>query len=344
MEKPFIDLRSDTVTRPDAAMLAAMNAAPVGDDVLGDDPTVLKLEHTMAAYFGMDAAIFCPSGTMTNQIAIKLLTKPGDEVICHHYAHIYNYEGGAMGFNSGVQAKLVGDTMGRISAADVSRAINPDDVHAAHTSLLALENTSNKGGGTCFSVGEMATLAALARGHGLRVHLDGARVWNALVARGEAAVDYGKIFDSISVCMSKGMGCPVGSLLLVPKALEKEARRIRKKFGGGMRQAGFLAGAALYALEHRLPKLYEDHHKAKLLAEVLGTCSFVAEVVPPETNIVIFRLQDGLDEKLFIEKLRQKEVRILSMGPGKLRMVTHFDVTYKDIELVNKVLKDLNFK
>jgi threonine aldolase len=343
MQQCFIDLRSDTVTRPDAGMLAAMNAAPVGDDVLGDDPTVIEMERTIAAYFGMEAAIFCPSGTMTNQIAIKLLTKPGDEVICHHYAHIYNYEGGAMGFNSGVQAKLVGDAYGRITAAEVRAAINPDDVHAAHSALLALENTSNKGGGTCFSLDAMAELSAIARSNGLGVHLDGARIWNALVAKNENPLEYGKIFDTISVCMSKGMGCPVGSLLLVPKSLEKEARRIRKKLGGGMRQSGFLAGAALYALEHRLPFLHEDHQKATALANTLKQCAYVAEVVTPETNIVIFKLQPGLDEKIFMEVLRKKGVHILSLGPGKLRMVTHFDVTKKDIELVSSTLLNLEF-
>ncbi len=337
----MIDLRSDTVTRPDAAMWAAMAAAKVGDDVLGDDPTVLELEARMAAHFGMGAAIFCPSGTMTNQIAIKLLTKPGDEVICHHYAHIYNYEGGAMGFNSGVQAKLVGDSFGRMTVADVQAAINPDDVHAAHTALLALENTSNKGGGTCFQLDALRELSETARAKGLAVHLDGARVWNAMAAHNEDPKLYGQMFDTISVCMSKGMGCPVGSLLLLPKDLEKEARRIRKKLGGGMRQSGFLAAAAIYALENRFPLLAADHQKAKQLAMALQQCDYISEVVPPETNIVIFKLRKGLDEKAFMQMLREKGVAILSLGPGKLRMVTHFDVSDAAIDQVCNILTSI---
>jgi threonine aldolase len=333
-----IDLRSDTVTRPDAGMLEAMMLARTGDDVLGDDPTVKELEARVAVFFGMESALFCPSGTMTNQLAIKLLTRPGDEVICHHYAHIYNYEGGGMSFNSGVQAKLVGAPNGHITPDQLLGAINPDDDHAARTALLAMENTSNKGGGICFPIADMARLSDLARERNLPVHLDGARVWNALVARGEEATSYGQHFDTISVCMSKGLGCPVGSLLLMPRQLEKEARRIRKKLGGGMRQAGILAAAGLYALEHRLPSLANDHEKAQMLAAGLRMCPWVEGVVAPETNIVIFNLKPGLAESDFMAYMAAQDIHLLKLGPGRLRFVTHFDVSDEDVRTVCQVL------
>jgi threonine aldolase len=339
--KHVIDLRSDTVTRPDAPMLEAMMLAKTGDDVLGDDPTVKALEAQIAAFFGMETALFCPSGTMTNQLAIKLHTRPGDEVICHTYAHIYNYEGGGMGFNSGVQAKLVGDDKGRISANQFLSAINPDDDHAARTGLLSLENTSNKGGGLCFPIAEMGALGALAKTRNIPMHLDGARVWNALVAQNENPVAYGQHFDTISVCMSKGMGCPVGSLLLMGRDMEKEARRIRKKLGGGMRQVGILAAAALYALDHRLPLLHEDHRRAQHLAMALEGCQWVQQVVSPETNIVIFNLKEGKSETDFIRLMGEKGIHLLKLGPGRLRFVTHFDISDADIEYVGNVLSEL---
>ncbi|MCH8554997.1 MAG: aminotransferase class I/II-fold pyridoxal phosphate-dependent enzyme, partial [Schleiferiaceae bacterium] len=274
----IIDLRSDTVTKPSPEMWEQMSRADVGDDVLGDDPTVKELEATAAAFFGKTHGLFCPSGTMTNQIAIKLHTQPGDEVICHHYAHIYNYEGGGMGFNSGVQARLIGTPDGRMTAEDVRKAIAPDDVHAAATTLLALENTSNKGGGTTLSIALLEELTAVARAHHIPTHLDGARIWNALVRNNEDPTQYGSLFDTISICLSKGLGCPVGSLLLYDAPHDKQARRIRKKLGGGMRQVGYLAAAGLYALENHIAPLAEDHQKAAQLGQVLEQLPWVSHV------------------------------------------------------------------
>ncbi|MFZ9526844.1 MAG: threonine aldolase family protein, partial [Schleiferiaceae bacterium] len=255
MNRPTADFRSDTVTRPTEGMLRAMAAAPVGDDVLGDDPTVQQLESTVAERFGMEAGLFCPSGTMTNQIAVKVHTRPGDELICSKLAHVYNYEGGGLAFNSGVQVRVGGDDYGRLSARDAEALLQPmDNVHAAPTRLVVAENTSNKGGGTTIGLSALGELGAFARTHGLGYHLDGARLFNALVADRERPEDYGRLFDSISICLSKGLGAPVGSVLLGSTDFIREARRIRKRLGGGMRQAGYLAAAGLYALEHHVDR------------------------------------------------------------------------------------------
>ncbi len=261
----MIDLRSDTVTRPSGAMLSAMMGTAVGDDVFGDDPTVNKLESMIAGMFGMESALFCPSGTMTNQLAINVHTRPGDEVICHRYSHVYYYEGGGMMRNSGVSVCLLDGPRGLITAEEVERNINPEDIHRPVTSLVEVENTMNKGGGSCYQFEELERIAAVCRKYGLKFHLDGARLFNAIAVTGEPPEKYGGLFDSVSICLSKGLGAPVGSLLLGNKEFIKQARRVRKAFGGGMRQAGYLAAAGIYALENNIGRLKIDHQRAKFL-------------------------------------------------------------------------------
>ncbi len=338
----MIDLRSDTVTRPTPEMLKAMMGAPVGDDVFNEEPSINKLESMAAEMFGMEAGLFCPSGTMTNQIAIKLHTQPGDEIICHEYSHIYNYEGGGLAFNSGCQTRLLKGDRGFISPQDVEANIgNPDDVHAARTSLVAVENTMNKGGGSCYELGQLEAIGEVARKHKLGYHIDGARIFNALVAKNQNAGDYGKLFDTISICLSKGLGCPVGSLLLGSTDMIREGRRIRKKFGGGMRQAGYLAAAGIYALENHIERLKEDHAKAQRLKQALESCSWVDRIEPVETNIVIFYLKEGKNQQEFMDKLKAKDILGIGMGQGKLRFVTHLDASDEQIEKVAHHLESL---
>jgi threonine aldolase len=326
--KPLLaDFRSDTVTRPTEGMLRAMAAAPVGDDVLGDDPTVQRLESVLAERFGMDAGLFCPSGTMTNQIAVNVHTRPGDELICSKLAHVYNYEGGGLAFNSGVQVRVGGDDYGRLTARDAEALLQPmDNVHAAPTRLVVAENTSNKGGGTTLGISSLRELGTFARQHGLGYHLDGARLFNALVADREDPSDYGRLFDSISICLSKGLGAPIGSVLLGSTDFIREARRIRKRFGGGMRQAGYLAAAGLYALDHHVERLAEDHERAADLAAFMSQLPFVAEIKPAATNMVLFRLQDGLDGSQLLTHLHGLEIQLIAMDRQWLRAVLHYDV------------------
>lgn len=340
----MINLISDTVTKPTHGMLQAMMAATVGDDVFDSDPTVNLLQEKTADLFGTEAALFCASGTMTNQIALKVHTQPGDEVICHHYAHIYNYEGGGMMFNSGLSPRLVGDSLGHITAADLADVIsNPNDIHAARTKLIAAENTSNKGGGTCANFDDLKEIGKVARQHNLGYHLDGARLFNAMAVTGEKPREYGRLFDSISICLSKGLGCPIGSLLLGNKAFITDAKRIRKRFGGAWRQAGFLAAAGIYALDNHIERLTEDHNKAKKLANCLMQLDYVAHVVPPQTNIVIFTLKDKSQSEKFMQEMKSKGIAMISMGQGKLRMVTHLDVSEDEIEKVCHTLDSLSF-
>lgn len=338
----MIDLRSDTVTRPTKEMLNAMMHAPVGDDVFGEDPTINKLETMAAEMFGMEAGLFCPSGTMTNQIAIKLHTQPGDEIICHEYSHIYNYEGGGLAANSGCQTRLLKGERGFISAKDVEANIgNPHDVHAARTSLVSVENTVNKGGGSCYDFSTLEEIGEVARKHNLAYHIDGARLFNALVAKNQKAGDYGKLFDTISICLSKGLGCPVGSLLLGSNDHITQARRIRKRFGGGMRQAGYLAAAGIYALENHIERLAEDHEKAQVLKSALEKCSWVDRIEPVETNIVIFYLKEGMSQEAFMDTLKENGILAVSMGQGKLRFVTHLDINSNQISQVSNVLEKI---
>ncbi len=341
MKNRPIDLRSDTFTKPSKEMLEAMMSAEVGDDVFDEDPTINKLQEKAAQLFGMESALFCPSGTMTNQIAINIHTQPGDEVICHQYSHIYNYEGGGMAFNSSCQAKLLGGKRGLLNVEEVEQNINPDDIHAARTSLLSLENTSNKGGGSCYELSSLADLSEVAKSRQLGFHLDGARLFNALVAKEQNCRDYGALFQTISICLSKGLGAPVGSLLLGDKTFIAKAKRVRKKFGGAMRQAGYLAAAGIYALDNNINRLQKDHDKAQELKNALEECSWVSHIDPVETNIVIFYLKPGKDQDLFLNILKEKNILAIGMGQGKLRFVTHLDTSSSEIEFCCEVLKKL---
>lgn len=325
-----INLVSDTVTKPSVEMLQFMFNAKVGDDVYKQDPTVIELEETLANIFGMEAALFFPSGTMANQTAIKLHTQPGEQIICDKYSHIYHYEGGGASFNSGVSCCLVDGKRGMITADLVRNAINdPEFYHAPLTSLVSIENTTNKGGGACYDIQTLQEIKQVCVENNLKYHLDGARLWNALVAKKQHPKQFGELFDTISVCLSKGLGAPIGSVLLGSAADMKRALRIRKIFGGNMRQSGYLAAAGLYALQHNISRLESDHRRAKELGDLLRKMTWVANVEPVETNILIFGLQANVDEKIFVERIKQKGIAISSMGQGKLRIVTHLD--YKEV-------------
>lgn len=323
-----IDLRSDTVTKPTSGMLEAIMNAQVGDDVYKEDPTVNALEERLAAMFGKESALFFPSGSMANQAAIKLHTQPGEQLICDKWAHVYNYEGGGASFNSGVSCKLIDGTRGMITAQQVEENINPPDFyHSPLTTLVCLENTTNKGGGACYDFEELKKIRTVCDKHNLGLHLDGARLFNALIAKGETAKQYGDLFDTISICLSKGLGTPLGSVLIGNAAIMENAMRVRKVLGGGMRQIGFMAAAGLYALDHHIERLSEDHRRAKELGEVLKQQVYIDKVEPVETNIVIFYLTPGKNENQFLNTLESKGVRISAMGQGKLRIVTHLDYT-----------------
>jgi threonine aldolase len=321
------DFRSDTVTKPTPGMLEAMMNADVGDDVFGEDPTVNYLEKKMSETFNMEAALWCASGTLSNQVAIASHTRPGDEVICEQESHVYYYEGGGIAYNAGCQARTLAGERGRINAGQVLKSINPDDVHRAHSSLVCLENTSNRGGGSCYDMEEIKKIRNVCDEHNLILHLDGARLYNALVAKNEKTADYGKLFNSISVCFNKGLGCPAGSMLLGTEKFIRQARRVRKVFGGGMRQAGFLAATALYALDHHVSRLASDHQHAKSIGEALQKHPLVKMVLPVETNLVIFELVDGKDPKAFIASMKEKGILLLTISDKRLRIVTHLDVS-----------------
>ena len=338
-----IDLRSDTVTKPSKAMLEAMHQAPVGDDVFQEDPSINALELYSAAMFGKEKALFCPSGTMTNQISIRCHTQPGDEVICDELSHIYQYEGGGIASNSGASVKLLHGDRGRITASMVESSIhNPDDIHKPLSRLVVLENTANRGGGSCYDFNDILEIGSVARKHGLSFHIDGARLFNALVAKGETALQYGQAFDTISICLSKGLGAPVGSLLLGDAAFIKKARRIRKVFGGGMRQAGSLAAAGLYALQNNVDRLITDHAHAKAIETILKKKSFVKEVVPVETNIVIAECMPDFNVPAFISNMQDKGVLFFAISPTRFRMVTHLDIHADMINQLEDSLKQFN--
>lgn len=325
-----INLISDTVTKPTSEMLQHMFRAKVGDDVYRQDPTAVELEETVADLFGMEAALFFPSGTMANQTAIKLHTQPGDQLICDKWAHVYLYEGGGASFNSGVSCSLVDGNRGMITSLQVEDHItDPEFYHNPKTSLVCIENTTNKGGGACYDIDELRRIKQVCVDNNLKYHLDGARLWNALVAKRQHPKQYGELFDTISVCLSKGMGAPVGSLLLGDKETIHRALRIRKILGGGMRQIGYLAAAGLYALQHNVGRLEEDHRRAREIGALLQQLYWVDKVEPVETNILIFSVKPQFDEALLMEKLKQKNIFISSMGKGKLRIVTHLD--YKQV-------------
>ncbi len=329
-----VDLRSDTVTRPGAAMLDAMMHAKVGDDVFEEDPTINRLEAFAAEMFGREAAIYCPTGTMSNQIAIKCHTLPGDEVICEKSSHVYLYEGGGIAFNAGAQVRLIDGDFGRINAAQVKAAINPDDVHKPRTSLVSLENTANRGGGSCYHCTDILQIKSVCSEAGLALHLDGARLFNALVATGETPEQYGQLFDSISICLNKGLGCPIGSILIGNKKFIRQARRIRKIFGGGMRQAGFMAAAGLYALQHNVKRLELDHIHARQIALELKQKPFVGHMLPVETNIIIFEVLAPYTAKELVEKFHQYGIKCIAISANQVRMVTHLDINEQMVKEV----------
>jgi threonine aldolase len=328
----LIDYRSDTVTKPTPGMMEAMMNAKVGDDVFGEDPSINELEALAANMFGMEASLFCPSGTMTNQIAIKCHTQPGDEVICEESAHVYQYEAGGIAFNSGASVKLLKGDRGRISADQVKVSINPDDNHKARTSLVCVENTSNRGGGSCYDFEEIKKIEKVCVENNLKFHLDGARLFNALVEKNETPKQYGGIFDSISICLSKSLGCPVGSLLVGKKDFIKKARRVRKVFGGGMRQAGFLAAAGIYSLQNHVERLKQDHGRAKQIGCSLQKKSFVQMILPVETNIIIIELDNSMTAPAFVEKMKEKDIIPYAITPNRVRFVVHLNITDQMIE------------
>ncbi len=323
----MIDFRSDTVTLPTPAMLAYMQAAPVGDDVFGEDPSINALEAKTASLFGMEAGLFCPSGTMTNQLAIKTHTQAGDEVICEELSHIYQYEGGGIASNSGASVKLLRGNRGRITADQVLAAIHPEDVHKPISKLVSLENTCNRGGGACYDFSEIEAIQKVAKSNGLGLHLDGARIFNAIVHKKEDPTQYGKVFDSISICLSKGLGAPVGSVLLGATPFIKKARRWRKVFGGGMRQAGSLAAAGIYALDNHVERLKEDHAKALEIKAALLKKDFVKEIFEVETNIVIAHIEGKYNATQLAAALKEKNILVIAMTPAFIRFVVHLDIT-----------------
>ena len=338
----IIDLRSDTVTLPTPEMKEAMFNAKVGDDVFQDDQAVNELEGFGAQMFGMEAAIFCPSGTMTNQIGIKIHANAPGELICDELSHVYKYEGGGIGFNSGLATKLVKGNAGRITAEQIEAAINPDDIHFPESQIVSIENTCNKGGGTIYQLEELKKIKTLCHNKNLKLHLDGARVFNAITAADYTPKDIGGQFDTISICLSKGLGAPVGSLLLGTQVHIKKARRIRKLFGGGMRQAGYLAAAGTYALKNNITRLSEDHKRATALGEALSELSYVKKVSPVITNIVIFEVIDQIDFNHIIQKLANKNIKVVPFGPQQIRLVTHLNFSDDMLTQAIKILKSLN--
>ena len=337
--KKKIDLRSDTVTKPSLEMKDYMLDAALGDDVFQDDPTVRELEDKTARMFGHEAGLFCSSGTMTNQIALMVYLRPGDEVICSSEAHIYNYEGGGIARNSGASARLINRDSGIVFLDEIIDNINPDDIHYPVTNLVALENTINRGGGICYPISEIEKISKFCESKNIPLHLDGARLFNALVKTGVKTNYIGPLFNSISICFSKGLGAPVGSVLVGSKEFIHKARRVRKVIGGGMRQVGMLAAAGIYALENNIERLAIDHQHADLLAEGLRNCSWISKVMDVETNIVIGYMKEGFQNSNFVEKLQKLGVSIVSFGKGRIRMVTHLDISKQDIDKVISLLK-----
>ncbi len=334
---------SDTVTKPTKAMLSAMFNAEVGDDVFQADPTANALQAKAAAMFNKPAALFCPSGTMTNQIAINAHTSDLDEVICDKYSHIYQYETGGYAYNSRVGIKLLEGTNGKITVDQVEAAINPLYDWLPISKLVVLENTCNKGGGSYYTLDEIRPITALCKEKGLKLHLDGARLFNALVETGETTQEVGSCFDSISICLSKGLGAPVGSLLIGEEDFIRQARRLRKVMGGGMRQMGYLAAAGIYALDNHIDRLKIDNDRAKVLGELLQTLPFVKSVRPVQSNILIFDILDEIDTDQFLATLEQQGILAVALGPKSVRFVTHLDITDNMIEHTLNILPKLKF-
>jgi len=338
----MIDLRSDTVTRPTAGMLERMMKASVGDMIFGEDPEVNELERMAADMFGMEGALFCPSGTMTNQIAIKAHTRPGDEVICSRMAHVYLFEGGGVAFNSGASVALIDTENGTFTAEEVKQHLNnPDDPHKAFTRLVEVENTVNRGAGACWDFDQMIRIRELCNQRHLGFHLDGARLFNAMTVDGRKPEEYGALFDSISICLSKGLGAPVGSVLVGNREIIRQGARIRKAFGGAMRQAGYIAAAGIYALKNNVIRLAEDHRNAEALAGALEQCSLTEKVNYGGTNIVIFTLKPGTTAPEFLEKIKAKGILALKTGERSIRMVTHLDVSDAQVAEACNILASL---
>lgn len=338
----MIDFRSDTVSKPTKEMLAEMFNAPVGDDVFVEDETVNKLEQKVADLFGMEAALFCPSGTMTNQIAINIHTRPGDEVICGRQAHIYCYEGGGIAKNSGASVRLIEGESGLFTAKDILNNINnPNDLHLPLTSLVCVENTSNRGGGVCYDFSEFEKMKKVCQENGLAFHIDGARIFNAMIKNNESPLQYGRLFDSISICLSKGLGCPVGSLIIGDKDFIRKARRVRKVLGGGMRQIGYLAAAGIYALDNNIKRLEIDHKRAKEIASHISQYNGIKSVIEPETNILVFIMEANINPVAYCDKLKEKGVLAMPFGPDRIRLVTHINHSDDDISKTIQILKSM---
>lgn len=339
-----INLLSDTVTKPTKGMLKAMFNAEVGDDVFNTDPTVIQIQEKVADMFGMEAALFFPSGTMVNQVAIKVHTRPGEQLICDKWSHVYNYEGGGPAFNSGVSCKLIDGHRGMFTTEQVLENLsNRNDIHQAMTTLVTVENTANKAGGACWNIEELKKIKQICKENDLAFHLDGARLFNAMVFNNEQPKQYGELFDTISICLSKGLGCPIGSLLLGNKEHIQKALRYRKTMGGAMRQVGYLAAAGIYALDNHVDCLVEDHNNAKKVAEVLKNAAYIKKVEPVETNIVIFYTKDEIEDTDFVNSLAKENILITGMGEGKLRMVFHLDISTQMIDKLIDVLTHLKF-
>lgn len=338
-----MDLRSDTVTKPSEGMLEAMFQAEVGDDVFDEDPTVKQLEDKVANLFGMQAALYCPSGTMTNQIAVRVHTNPQDQVICDQRSHVYNYEGGGMAFHSGVSVKLLDGDRGRFTAEDVQKSINPVNIHFPISKLVLLENTVNKGGGSYYNLSQVRPIHQVCQQHDLRLHLDGARLFNALAETKEDPKAWGKLFNTISICLSKGLGAPIGSVLCGSSESIQLAKRVRKVLGGGMRQVGYLAAAGIYALDHHLDGLEDDHRRAKLIGEILQKANFVKKVYPVDTNIIIFETVDQVSVESVLDQLKRNQVLAVPFGGQEIRMVTHREITDTMIDQFEQLVNKLTY-
>lgn len=336
------DFRSDTVTKPTKEMMEFMFEAPVGDDVFGEDPTVNLLEKESAELMGFDAGLFCPSGTMTNQIALTVHLGPGTEVICHEESHIYQYECGGIARNAGASMKLLRGNNGRIQAEDLPAAVRPKDIHMPETRLIAIEDTMNRGGGVTYDMEEIKKIRNFSLENDIPLHLDGARVFNALAANGEKPKGYARHFNSISICLSKGLGAPVGSVLLGDKDFIQKARRIRKVLGGGMRQAGIIAAAGVYALNHHIKRLDQDHTRANYVAEILRKLNHVEEVWDPQTNIVVARLKNPEQQAELLEAFALNGIQMIGFGSGLIRAVTHLDIDDEDLSALNDAVKKIN--
>ena len=339
----MIDFRSDTVTKPTKEMLNFMFNAPVGDDVFQEDPTVNELQQFVAEYFGKEDALFCSSGTQTNQIAINVHVKPGGEVICHEESHIYKYEGGGIAKNSGASVRLLPGNRGRLTVETIQKAVNADDVHFPVTQLVSLEDTANRGGGAVYDFEEIKKIATFCKEKELPLHLDGARLMNALTVNKVDPKEYASQFDSLSLCLSKGLGAPVGSLLLGTKDFIRKARRVRKVMGGGMRQAGIIAAGGLYAMKHNVVRLHEDHIRAAKIGKVLQQQDWVSEVFPVETNIVVCCLKIEDQKESIIQKFKEQSILVSSFGDGMIRIVVHLDISEEDILQTCKVIQSINF-